>query len=374
MGKQFNLNLSSRQEASSKTMILQNMIEGSAPEYQYLNINNIHFNNLNDYASEDSADSIRELANDIQRHGLLHNIVVSYTQTGQYKLLSGERRLRAYQLLYNETGEQKYQKIYALVRKGLSDLEEMIILDAANLQSRGGMSGEKRYRKASVRFIDNLKKQYNISEEEAILLTKQYAGVTDAVIEKNIAIEKELHPGIRELLDEGSLPKQQAYEYSRMNEELQQTISEKLSKAKQDGEKTLRDVNSAIYEPAKKVKLLSDELSKKKEDLKEIRKEVRKEGNPQTAETLSAQAKTEKKNIKNIQKEIEKEVQKIEEASAPSLPLSSSFSLISNFSSSLSSLLSNLPLSLLSSSEKEKIKKELEKEKKRLEKYMKENL
>lgn len=372
MAKKFDLNLSSRKEASSKTIMLQSMIEGERPEYQYININNIDFNTFNDYASDDSEDSIRELANDIERNGQLHNIVLSYTAEGKYKLLSGERRLKSFRLLYKRTGDAKYQSIYALIRKGLSETEEMIILDAANLQTRGGMSGEKRYRKASVRFIENLKKQYNIPEEEAIALTKQYAGVTDAVIEKNVAIEKDLNPAIRDLLDEEKMSKQQAYEYSRLDPELQETIGEKLSEASKLGEKKVRDMNDAISEPAKKIRVLTEEHEKKQEDIKEIKKEAKRENDPHTAEMLNSQVKAEKKALKEIEKEIDEEIEKIENADV-SPSLSSSLSLLSSFSSSLSSLTKSLPLSSLSPSEKKKIKKELEKEKRNLDKFIKEN-
>lgn len=374
MAKSFNLNLSSRKEASSKTMILQNMIEGDRPDYQYININRIEFNSLNDYAEKDSETSIRELANDIKRNGLLHNIVVSLTPDGKYKLLSGERRLRAARLLFEETGDAKYQNIYALIRKGLTETEEMIILDAANLQTRGGMSGEVKYRKASVRFVENLKKQYGISEEEAISLTKQYAGVTDAVIEKNISIEKNLDESLLSFLDEGELPKQRAYEYSKMDNELQKTIGEKLTEARENGEKEMREVNDIIAEPAKKIRTLTDTLAKKKENLKDIKRSAKETNDEQSSSLLFSQAEKEKKRINEIKKEIKKEVKKIEDAgNEASLSFSSSLSLLSSFSSSLSSFLSSLPISSLSSSEKEKLKKEITKEKKRLDSFLKEN-
>lgn len=375
MAKSFDLKLGSRSGPTNKSMLLQNMLEGERPEYQYLQISNIQFNDKNDYSEDDSLESTRELANDIQRNGLLHNIVVSYTAEGKYKLLSGERRLRAYHLLYEETQDAKYQSIYALVRKGLSDTEEMIILDAANLQARGGMKGEKRYRKASVRFIENLKKQFNISEEEAVALTKQYAGVTDAVIEKNIAIEKELDPTIRSLLDSGDISKQQAFEYSRLNKDVQSTIGEKLSEAQNLGDKELKETNEAIFGSAKQIKNFEDSLSKKKDSLKEISDESKRETNPETKAIFSSQANSEKKKIKEIEKKIKKETENIENIAPGSSSSYYSFALsnISSFSTSLSSLFKSIFLSQLSDEEREKVKKKLEKEKERLEVYLKEN-
>ena len=372
MAKSFDLKFSS---TKNKTMILQNMLEGEKAEYQYIQITNIEFNKNNDYAEEDSFDNIKDLANDIKRNGLLHNIVVSLTTEGKYKLLSGERRLKAYQYLYEETKDIKYQTIYSLIRKGLTETEEMIILDAANLQVRGGVAGEKRYRKASVRFIENLKKQFGISEEEAISLAKQYAGVTDAVIEKNVAIEKELNPTILSMLDSGDLPKQQAYEYSRMEEDIQKTIGEKLNEAQQAGEKEFRETNETISNAVKQIKSLETARSKKEENLKEIQEDKKQEKNPETKKILSSQEKEEKKNIKKIEEKLEKEKEVITNISTNSSSSLYSFSLsqISSFSSSLSSLIKSLPLSSLSEEEKEEVRKKLEKEKRKIENFLKEN-
>lgn len=371
MAKNFNLNFGS----TNKTVILQNMLEGEKAEYQYIQINNIEFNTCNDYADEDSIESTRELANDIKRNGLLHNIVVSLTPEGKYKLLSGERRLRAYQYLYEETKDTKYQTIYALIRKGLTETEEMIILDAANLQVRGGVGGEKRYRKASVRFIENLKKQFGISEEEAISLAKQYAGVTDAVIEKNVAIEKNLNPTILSVLDSGNIPKQQAYEYSKMEEDIQEAIGEKLSEAQKIGDKELKETSDSIADSVKNIKSLEDSLSKKEENLREIQSEKKRETNPTTKSILSSQEKEEKKNIKKIEKKLEEEKENIKNLSPDTSSSSYSFSLnqLSVLSSNISSILKSLPLSSLSEEEKEEVKKKLEKEKKRIENFLKGN-
>lgn len=371
MAKNFNFNVGNKQ----KTVLLQSVLEGTDAEYQYLQISNIEYNEQNDYSGDDSEEKIRELANDIKRNGMLHNIVVSYRPDGRYKLLSGERRLRAHHLLLEETGDPKYQKIYSLIRKGLSETEEMIILDAANLQVRGGQGTEKRFRKASVRFIDNLKKHFDISQDEAASLAKEYSGATDAVIEKNIAIEKELVPSIKSILDAGELQKQQAYEYSQMDEDIQSTIGEKLSEAQEMGEKELHETNEAISNSVKQIKTLEDTLSKKEEDLKEIKAEKRREQDPETKAILSSQEKEEKKNIKKIEKQLEEEKEKLENFSPSSSSSFFSFSLssLSDFSSSLSSFLKSLPLSQLSEEEKEEVKKRIEKEKKKIEEFIRKN-
>jgi ParB family chromosome partitioning protein len=78
---------------------LSEMFRGAVTDYEFLPVEGIVFNPDNDYAESDNEESIRKLADDIKRNGLLHNIVVSEVAPGSYKLLSGERRLRAYRLL-----------------------------------------------------------------------------------------------------------------------------------------------------------------------------------------------------------------------------------------------------------------------------------
>lgn len=305
----------SRSNAGNRTLVLQNIIEGDKPEYQYIKIDNIEFNPENDYNYGDSEEAIRELADDIRRNGLLHNIVVSYREEGTYRLLSGERRLRAYQLLFAETHEPKYATIYALIRKGLSEVEEAIILDAANLHTRNSAADEKRYRKATARFINNLKTKFNISDEEAVRLAKQHASVQGAVIDKNIVLESDLHPSLLTLLDDGFISKNQAYEYARLPQNVQETIAEGLIAAKEKGIADFKKLNSDILEPAKNIRTLDESLETQKKELEDIqraKKEVKAElaqaadgeeteALQQKIEELKQQEKQYKESIKNTE-------------------------------------------------------------------------
>lgn len=308
----------SRSAASSKTLVLQNIIEGDRPEYQYVKVDSIEFNPNNDYNQTDTDEAIRELAEDIRRNGQLHNVVLSYRNDGTYRMLSGERRLRAIKLLYAETQDEKYSSVYALIRKGLSDTEEIIILDAANLHTRNSAADEKRYRKATARFVNNLKEKYNISDEEAVRLTKQHASVQGAVIDKNIVLETDLHPSLLSLLDDGFISKNQAYEYARLPQEVQSTIAEGLVAAKDKSVADFKKLNSDLLEPAKNIRVLDDTIEAQKKELEAIKaakKETKAELEQADAETageikqklddLKQQEKAYKENIKNAQQELD---------------------------------------------------------------------
>lgn len=56
-------------------------------------------------------DTMLELIDSIARNGLQQPIVVWEQQDGTYMILAGHNRKRAFQMLYNSTGDEKYKKI-----------------------------------------------------------------------------------------------------------------------------------------------------------------------------------------------------------------------------------------------------------------------
>lgn len=73
-------------------------------------------------------ESLQELANSIQEHGVLQPIVVTKTEQGKYKIVAGERRFRACQLLNSRT-------IPAIVRK-INDQNRLELALIENIQRR----------------------------------------------------------------------------------------------------------------------------------------------------------------------------------------------------------------------------------------------
>lgn len=213
------------EQASINNQNLKEMFTWGTQEYAFLSLDSIQFNPDNDYASEDTPDTIQMLAEDIERNGLLHNIVVSLLPSGKYKVLSGERRVRAYRYLLDTTHHANYQSIYALIKKGLTDRQERIILDAANLQTRGTGKEEKRYRKAGVRFIENLRLEFSITEQEAIQLAKEYLPKKEKTIDRNLELEKKLTPELLSLLDSGILSKNEAVRFLPLSSTLQHSAA-----------------------------------------------------------------------------------------------------------------------------------------------------
>jgi hypothetical protein len=192
----------------------------------------------------------------------------------QYKLLSGERRLRAYRLLFEQTGEEKYRTIYALVKRNLTPTQELIILDAANLQTRGTPAEEKKLRKAALRFIENLKTEFSISDDEAVRLTKEYTDVTGKTIDRNVTLERDLDKSLLALLDSGEISKNDALAFAALEGEVQTQIAAALLFAKQQGEAALQQKTGEMAEMTKENRALKEDLERRATELVRIKAEL----------------------------------------------------------------------------------------------------
>ena len=256
--------------------LLNRSLGTDTEDYRSIPLHMIELNPQNDYSGEDTEEDIEELAHDIERNGLLHNIVVSdrTRESGKFMILSGERRYRAVSWLYENKKENKYAVILCKVLTGLDALDEMLVLDAANLQTRGGMQDERRFRKATMRFIENLRKKGGVNERDAVTLAEKYTGVSDKLLEKNITVETRLHPDILALLDRDLIPKNQAVQYARLPEETQQLLAQHLSAAYSVGAAELRDVNDKLFLATKTIAELSAQVEARSRGMREVDEEI----------------------------------------------------------------------------------------------------
>ena len=174
----------------------------SKAHFETVSFDNIEYNSVNDY----SMTSIEELADNIKKNGLLHNIVLSKQKNGKYKILAGERRTRAIRLLHEQEPES-WMTTEALVYEGLTERQEEIIMDSSNLQSRGNGGDEVQLRKATNRYIENMKAEYGLSDKQALkAATDMYSG-SGNTIRVNQKIEENLSPEFTEELDSGNIAK-----------------------------------------------------------------------------------------------------------------------------------------------------------------------
>ena len=153
MGKLSKMKKHSKDTLSNQELIdkMDVVLKGELPEdgnkIVKIDISKIDVNPNNDYRLSDTQEGIMSLAKDIENNGLLHNLVVSKRENGKYIIISGERRFRALSYLFQKEKDNngdvaKYRSVPCRVVEGLTERQEMIMLDAANLQARGGAGGE----------------------------------------------------------------------------------------------------------------------------------------------------------------------------------------------------------------------------------------
>lgn len=180
-----------------------------------ISIDAIRYNEENDYSREDTEESVVKLARSIeQTGGPVHNLVVSEQPDKSYVLLSGERRLKALKWLRDEELRKgaegdpaKWQRTHCLIMSGLTKRQEMIFLDAANLQVRGGIGDERMMRTGTLRYVRNLQEEYGISEEAAVALVEKISTQKSTTIEQSIRIEKTFPKNLLALLNDRQLTK-----------------------------------------------------------------------------------------------------------------------------------------------------------------------
>lgn len=212
-----------------------NMLDDKTVTYESKDImlSDIRLNPDNEiFRQDDEEEDIRVLAEDIERNGLLHNLVVLPQQEGKntvYMLISGERRYRALKYLEEKDATWNTVKHCNVITSDLSDNEKKALLYSANLQVRGGFGNEKIRRKAMVAFIECLKQTpYNLTEAQAKKTIKSLSPENTKTLDRDIRTEKNLCAELKELLDNGYLSRSEADIYLRFSNEKQEQIAEKL--------------------------------------------------------------------------------------------------------------------------------------------------
>lgn len=189
------------------------------------------------YRAIDTDESIEKLAESIKMSGLIHNIAVSKKKDNgkpYYLLLSGERRLKAYKLLRdraieegNSSDIEKYSSIQCKVFENLTDEVELLMLDVANLETRGGIGGERRLRIATQRYKDTLVR-LGYSEKQAIDQLIEVSDQGKSTITFNLKIMENFDEKLLALLDDETISKRTAIKLVAVSEEQRERVSTAL--------------------------------------------------------------------------------------------------------------------------------------------------
>lgn len=210
-----------------------------------ISIRKMYSNDRNFYSMND----IDKLAQEILTVGLLENMTVMYApcERGEYRIIAGERRWRALQLLLKK-GYEEFEIATCQIKSIAEEHEEMVNIIMANAYRDKTMTDllqeEQQLRKSLQYMKDNglTLQGYTLDSgrlRDVIASIMQMSGTKIAQID---SINERLIPEFTEQLKEGRLTFSAAYEISGMDQEQQQ---EMLKKSQESGGLTWKEVKEA---------------------------------------------------------------------------------------------------------------------------------
>lgn len=217
-----------------------------------ISIRKMYSNDRNFYSMND----IDKLAQEILTVGLLENMTVMYApcERGEYRIIAGERRWRALQLLLKK-GYEEFEIATCQIKSVAEEHEEMVNIIMANAYRDKTMADllqeEQQLRKSLQYMKDNglTLQGYTLDSgrlRDVIASIMQMSGTKIAQID---SINERLIPEFTEQLKEGRLTFSAAYEISGMDQEQQQDMLEKSQESGGLTWKEVKEAKAAVEEP-----------------------------------------------------------------------------------------------------------------------------
>lgn len=217
-----------------------------------ISIRKMYSNDRNFYSMND----IDKLAQEILTVGLLENMTVMYApcERGEYRIIAGERRWRALQLLLKK-GYEEFEIATCQIKSIAEEHEEMVNIIMANAYRDKTMADllqeEQQLRKSLQYMKDNglTLQGYTLDSgrlRDVIASIMQMSGTKIAQID---SINERLIPEFTEQLKEGRLTFSAAYEISGMDQEQQQDMLEKSQESGGLTWKEVKEAKAAAEEP-----------------------------------------------------------------------------------------------------------------------------
>lgn len=199
-----------------------------------ISINKIYSNAKNFYSMPD----IEQLAQDIYAVGLLENLTVVYApgESGDYRLIAGERRWRALKLL-TEQGHKEFEFVSCQVKTPAEENEEIVQLIIANTYRNKTVKDILEEEQKLKETLQKMKKDgltlqgYKLDSGRLRDIIADMLKMPTTKIAQIESINKHLIPEFTEELKEGRLTFSAAYELSGMTEEEQNDLLEKYEES-----------------------------------------------------------------------------------------------------------------------------------------------
>ncbi|UFH65834.1 ParB N-terminal domain-containing protein [Clostridium cadaveris] len=255
---------------------------------EYIDIKNIKRNEKNFYEIV----NVEELAEDIKMNGLNHNLVVRKLDSGEYELISGERRYNALTQLV-EQGNELFALVPCKVIEA-NDLDAEIILIQANAQTRELTDLEKLEQVKRLTELYKAKKANgeNIPGKVRNLIANDLK-LSPTQVSRYESINNKLIPELKEILENGNLTIANASEFSSLSEDNQKVIldiiNDKVELNKQEAinlknklkqledykESETKSKQSIIDENLKLKAKLDKDNSRSEEEIKQLEGQLR---------------------------------------------------------------------------------------------------
>ena len=186
-----------------------------AERIQLIPLDQIEANNKNFY----EISGIRNLAESISVVGLLDPVRVVAAEERKYRLVSGHRRLAAYQLLRDESRGAEFDKIPAIIMSKLDTLDEEFALLTANATARElSYSDKLQQEKAMRETLLAMKAQGRKLPSGLSQYIADSMGVSRNEVSRMHTVNEKLVPEAMEKVENGELNASEAYQMARKPE------------------------------------------------------------------------------------------------------------------------------------------------------------
>lgn len=184
-----------------------------------IDVNDIEPNSENFYSMTD----IELLAEDIERQGIKHNLVVSPQESGKYIIISGHRRFAAFCLLWKEKRiTSHYLPCYINPKK--SDDETFQDLIMLNATTRVLSDSEILKQYECLKHIYDIKKSNGIKTGCIRERIAEILGVSNGQVAKLENINKNASPELKQAIENDEVSLSTANEIAKLDEEEQRKL------------------------------------------------------------------------------------------------------------------------------------------------------
>ncbi|MEK3726787.1 MULTISPECIES: ParB/RepB/Spo0J family partition protein [unclassified Lysinibacillus] len=239
----------------SQLMSKESQKQSVAFKVDHIPIEKLFPSEMNKYVVKD----VTELKASIELHGLQQNLVVREVEGG-YEIISGHRRFKAMQELYEE-GNEEFKRIPCKIQKSVDDIQAELQLIMANSTARELTDYEKTYQAARLKeLLSELKKSGVSFSGRKRDIIAQLMNVSPTQIARMDSINNKLIPELKEEFSNEKINFTTAYETSRLPEEQQQEAVKEFKEGKPLTPAIAKEMQQEVVESEQKEKPMTHEL------------------------------------------------------------------------------------------------------------------